>query len=110
MRGDIRTLSTNRIRGPLHVDTLLDISSAPLDIDRLALGVRGPGGGSLHWLLNVEFKDDHSRYRAGHGAQNMADVRRSALGVVRVDKARGSVKARRKKLAGTPTISRNSCN
>ena len=27
---------------------------------------------SMHWVLDVEFKDDLSLYRAGHGAKNMA--------------------------------------
>jgi hypothetical protein len=26
----------------------------------------------MHWLLDIEFKDDRSRYRTGHGAKNMA--------------------------------------
>jgi hypothetical protein len=44
----------------------------------------------------VEFKDDLSRYRTGHGAKNMTTVRRFALGLVRANKAKGSVKTRRK--------------
>jgi hypothetical protein len=28
----------------------------------------------MHWLLDVEFKDDLSRYRSGHGAKNMPIV------------------------------------
>jgi hypothetical protein len=34
-------------------------------------------------VLDVEFKDDLSRYRSGHGAKNTAIVRRFALGLVR---------------------------
>ena len=37
-----------------------------------------------------------SRYRAGHGAKNMAVVRRFALGLVRAIKTKGSIKTRRK--------------
>ena len=78
-------------------DTRLYICSAPLDIDRLAAGARGHWGvESMHWLLDVEFKDDLSRYRAGNGAKNMAVVRRFALGLVRANKTKGSVKTRRK--------------
>jgi predicted transposase YbfD/YdcC len=81
-------------------DTRLYISSAALDIDRLANAARGHWGvESMHWLLDVEFKDDLSRYRSGHGAKNMAIVRRFALGLVRADKSKRSVKTRRK-LAG----------
>src|SRR5271169_2205748 len=51
-------------------DTRIYISSAPLDIERLAAGSRGHWGvESMHWVLDVEFKDDLSRYRAGHGAK-----------------------------------------
>ena len=79
-------------------DTRTYICSAPLDIERLAKGVRGHWGvESMHWLLDVEFKDDLSRYRTGHGAKNMALVRRFALDLVRNIKAAGSIKTRRKR-------------
>lgn len=78
-------------------DTRLYISSAPLDIERLADASRGHWGvESMHWLLDVAFKDDLSRYRSGHGAKNMAVIRRFALGLVRANKSKGSVKTRRK--------------
>jgi predicted transposase YbfD/YdcC len=84
-------------------DTRYFISSAPLDIERLAQGVRGHWGvESMHWLLDVEFKDDLSRYRSGHGAKNMAVVRRFALGLVRANKTKGSVKTRRKTAGWDP--------
>ncbi len=66
-------------------DTRFYISSAPLNIERIASAARGHWGvESMHWLLDVEFKDDLSRYRAGHGAKNMAVVRRFALNLVRL--------------------------
>jgi len=84
-------------------DTRYYISSAPLDIERLAKGARGHWGvESMHWLLDVEFKDDQSRYRTGHGAKNMAVVRRFALGLVRANKRKGSVKTRRKSASWNP--------
>lgn len=79
------------------LETRYFISSAPCDIERLAAGIRGHWGvESMHWLLDVEFKDDLSRYREGHGAKNMATIRRFALGLVRANKSKGSVKSRRK--------------
>jgi predicted transposase YbfD/YdcC len=84
-------------------DTRYYISSAPPDIARIARGVRGHWGvESMHWLLDVEFNDDLSRYRTGHGAKNMAIVRRFALGLVRANKAKGSVKTRRKSASWDP--------
>lgn len=93
----VRVLNRTEYADRCTFDTRLYISSAPLDIERLARGVRGHWGvESMHWLLDVEFKDDLSRYRSGHGAKNMAIMRRFALGLVRANKAKGSVKTRRK--------------
>jgi predicted transposase YbfD/YdcC len=84
-------------------DTRFYISSAPLDIERMASATRGHWGiESMHWLLDVEFKDDLSRYRAGHGAKNMAVVRRFALNLVRANKTKGSIKTRRKRAGWSP--------
>jgi predicted transposase YbfD/YdcC len=86
-------------------ETRFYISSAPLDIDRLAAAARGHWGvESMHWLLDVAFKDDLSRYRAGHGAKNMAVIRRFALGLVRANKHKGSVKTRRKSASWNPNF------
>jgi len=79
-------------------DTRTYISSATLDIERIARAARGHWGvESMHWLLDVEFKDDLSRYRSGHGAKNMAVIRRFALDLVRNLKTKGSIKTRRKR-------------
>lgn len=86
-------------------ETRYFICSAPLDIERIAQATRAHWGvESMHWLLDVEFGDDLSRYRAGHGAKNMAVVRRFALDLVRLNKAKGSVKTRRKRASWSPTF------
>jgi predicted transposase YbfD/YdcC len=86
-------------------DTRYFISSAARDIERIAAAVRGHWGvESMHWLLDVEFKDDLSRYRTGHGAKNMAAVRRFALSLVRANKSKGSVKTRRKSASWDPSF------
>jgi predicted transposase YbfD/YdcC len=74
-----------------------------VDIERIATAIRGHWSvESMHWLLDVEFKDDLSRYRTGHGAKNMAVVRRFALDLVRANKDKGSVKSRRKRARWNP--------
>jgi len=86
-------------------ETRYYISSAPLDIDRLAAGARGHWGvESMHWLLDVVFKDDLSRYRTGNGAKNMAVVRRFSLNLVRANKSKGSVKTKRKTAGWDPSF------
>ena len=99
----VKVLNRTEHAGKCTFDTRYFICSAPLDIERLAAGVRGHWNvEAMHWLLDVEFKDDHSRYRAGHGAENMAVVRRFALGLVRANKTKGSVETRGK-MAGWDT-------
>lgn len=86
-------------------ETRYYISSAPLDIERLAAGARGHWGvESMHWLLDVVFKDDLSRYREGNGAKNMAVVRRFALNLIRVNTAKGSIKTKRKAAGWDPNF------
>jgi len=93
----IKVVNRTEFKDRCTFDERLYISSAPLDIERIAHGVREHWGvESMHWLLDVAFKDDLSRYRSGHGAKNMAVVRRFALGLVRADKTKGSVKTKRK--------------
>ncbi len=93
----VRVVNRTEYPDKCTTDTRYFISSAPLDIDRLASGARGHWGvESMHWILDVEFNDDLSRYRSGHGAKNMATLRRFSLGLVRANKTKGSIKTRRK--------------
>ncbi|PSJ48897.1 ISAs1 family transposase, partial [Kumtagia ephedrae] len=77
------------------------LSSAKLTPERLAEAVRGHWAieNSLHWVLDVVFREDQSRLRKGHGAHNMAIVRHFALNAVRLAKGKHSIKTTRK-LAG----------
>jgi len=50
----------------------------------------------LHWVLDVEFKEDQSRLRRGHGAANMAMIRHLALNLIRAMPGSQSIKAKRK--------------
>lgn len=93
----VKLVNRTELADRCTIDTRLYISSAPLNIERLAAAARGHWGvESFHWLLDVAFQDDLSRYRTGNGAKNMAVVRRFALNLVRANKTKGSVKLRRK--------------
>ena len=50
----------------------------------------------LHWVLDVEFKEDQSPLRKGYGARNMAVVRHFAINLVRTATDQRSLKTRRK--------------
>ena len=103
----IKTIVKVDTRTELHdrstFDTRCYIASTPCDIDRLAVAIRGHWAiESMHWQLDVDFKDDLSRYRQSHGAKNMAVVRRFALGLVRNHPDKASIKLRRKSAGWDP--------
>ncbi len=41
---------------------------------------------NLHWSLDVSFREDYSRVRAGHASLNLATVRRVALNLLKQEK------------------------
>lgn len=43
---------------------------------------------SLHWVLDMSFREDESRIRTDHGPQNMAVLRHIALNLIKLDKDR----------------------
>ena len=51
--------------------------------------VRGHWGieNKLHWSLDVTFREDDLRQRAGHSAENLSRIRRLALNLLRQDKS-----------------------
>ena len=51
----------------------------------------------LHWVLDVAFREDDCRIRAGDGAQSFAILRRIVLNMLRTDRTnlKGGVKSRR---------------
>jgi predicted transposase YbfD/YdcC len=74
------------------------ISSSTAGVKRLAAGIRGHWGieNKVHWLLDVTFREDDSRARAGHAAENLAWLRRVSLALLRQDDGPGSIKVKRK--------------
>jgi predicted transposase YbfD/YdcC len=53
---------------------------------------------NLHWSLDVSFREDLNRVRAGHAAENLAIVRRIALNLLKQEKTRKiGITAKRKK-------------
>ena len=80
------------------------ISSRALSAEAFAAAVRSHWAieNNLHWTLDVTFKEDQSRLRAGHGARNMAVIRHFALNLVRQTKDKRSIKRRRKRASWDP--------
>ena len=74
--------------------------SLPLDAIRFAHAVRGHWGieNQLHWVLDVGFREDQSRFTQGYGAENLAVIRHLAVNLLSQEKsAKGGTRARRLK-------------
>ncbi|MEJ2041991.1 MAG: ISAs1 family transposase, partial [Reinekea sp.] len=41
-----------------------------------------------HWVLDMAFREDESRVRKGHGAENLARLRHFALNLLKQDKSK----------------------
>ncbi len=54
----------------------------------MAKAIRGHWGieNSLHWSLDVSFREDDSRVRKGHGAENLSRLRRITLNLLKQEK------------------------
>ena len=53
----------------------------------------------LHWCLDVSFREDESRTRAGHAGTNLGMIRRVALSLLKRADTTGSIQTRRMKAA-----------
>ena len=63
-------------------------SSVKLSAKSFGQAVRGHWGieNSLHWVLDVVFREDDCRVRSGHAAENLSVVRRIVLNMLRAEK------------------------
>lgn len=70
-------------------ETCYFIMSIEIDAQLFAHAVRGHWGveNSLHWSLDVIFREDHSKYRDRVGTQNLSAVRKIALGLLKKDES-----------------------
>jgi predicted transposase YbfD/YdcC len=77
------------------------ISSLRLSVKRFAHGVRGHWGieNTLHWCLDVTFREDESRLRNRRAADNVAWLKRFAISLLKQCKDKNSV-AMRRRMAG----------
>ena len=83
-------------------ETRYFISSLPPNAKQLLDATRGHWGieNSVHWVLDIAFREDESRIRLGNAQHNLAIVRRMALNLLRHEKTAKVGIAAKRKLAG----------
>ena len=81
--------SIRKVKGKSTIERRYFLSSLPLDAERFGHAVRGHWGveNSLHWSLDVTFREDDSRARTKNAAQNVATLRRIALNLIKKDRS-----------------------
>ena len=83
----------------VSVETRYYISSLESEARRFLGAARSHWGieNSVHWVLDVSFREDESRVRTGNAPENLATMRHVALNLLRQDRqSRISIKAKRK--------------
>jgi predicted transposase YbfD/YdcC len=90
---------TRTIDGKTTATTRYFISSLSADASRILSAVRAHWKieNSLHWSLDMAFKEDYARSRIGHAQENLALVRKLALNILKRDTGKGSLIGKRKR-------------
>ena len=75
------------------------ISSLDAGAKAMLALVRGHWGveNELHWVLDVAFREDANKTRAGHAGENLGWLRRVALSLLKRTPGKGSIKGKRLK-------------
>jgi predicted transposase YbfD/YdcC len=86
------------IAGKVSQETSYYITSLAAEATPIAQAVRGHWGieNSLHWVLDIAFREDESRIRKDHAPENFAIIRHIALNLLKKENSkRRSIKTKR---------------
>jgi predicted transposase YbfD/YdcC len=92
-------ISHREIKGVISQETRYYISSLEPSAPKISLAIRSHWAieNSLHWILDISFRDDDSRIRRGNAPQNIAIIKHMALNMLQKAKGkRDSIKQLRK--------------
>jgi predicted transposase YbfD/YdcC len=82
--------SVREVDGQTSVERRYYLSSLPLGVATFARAVRSHWGveNKVHWVMDVCFREDQSRARAGYAAENLATLRRLGLNLLKRDQSK----------------------
>jgi len=98
MKSVVMVESTREISGKTERETRFYITSLVLLANQLASLVRDHWAveNSLHWVLDMVFRDDECRLRTEHAPANFTTLKHMALNLIRRAKTKDSIRLRRK--------------
>jgi predicted transposase YbfD/YdcC len=101
LRSVLQVIRTRRAGGKEAVEVSYYVSSSAAALAVLAEGIRGHWSieNGQHWCLDVLFGQDRCRTRHKNAAENLAWLRKVALGLFRQDDTKGSVPTRQLRAA-----------
>lgn len=88
LRCYVRVKATRTENGQTTEDIRYYITSLPCRAKGIAEAIRAHWGieNRLHWVLDIGFREDESRVRIGHAAENLAILRRIALNLLKQER------------------------
>ena len=98
LNGVVIVESTREIGSKIEHETRLYITSLVLTAPLMGAIVRGHWAieNSLHWVLDMVFRDDECRVRTDHAPANFTTIRHMAQNLLRRPSDKHSLRARRK--------------
>jgi predicted transposase YbfD/YdcC len=98
LRSLVRIVSQRKIGEKVETQTRYFISSLPASAKAILKAKRSHWKieNQVHWILDIAFREDESRVRKDHAAENLAVLRHVALNLLKNEKtAKGGIHAKR---------------
>jgi predicted transposase YbfD/YdcC len=98
LKSIVRIVSQRQIDENIERQTRYFISSLPADAQTILKAKRSHWKieNQVHWVLDIAFREDESRVRKDHAAENLAVLRHMALNLLKNEKtSKGSIHAKR---------------